>query len=361
MVPASDDWQLQRPKADRRWLRLWFGAIAATTLLVVVVGGITRLTQAGLSIVDWQPLVGIVPPLAGSDWADSFERYQQYPEYRQLRPSMTLVEYKRIFFWEYLHRALARAIGLVGVAPFAWFWLKGSLTRPIARRAAALVALGSAQGVVGWLMVRSGLVDRPSVSHYGLATHLCLAVGIFAFSIWLVRDLSLGPTRRTTTAITRRRAIHALLTVGGLLGLQITWGALVAGLKAGQMFGTFPLMDGALVPASYWTLNPFALNLVQHPAGVQWLHRLLGTLLLIAAAAAWLRMRQMRMDLASRALSGALLAAIATQYALGVLTLLWAVPIVLAAAHQAMALAVVAVWVSAIHHVRHLAAAPLGG
>lgn len=357
-VEAPDDWRLRLPASHRRWIRAWLSAIAVTTFLVLVVGGITRLTHSGLSMVDWQPLIGVVPPLDEAQWVESFERYQQYPEYRQLRPDMTLGEYKRIFFWEYLHRLVARLIGLVFLVPFACFWLRGMLTRHLARRALALFALGAMQGILGWLMVRSGLIDRPSVSHYRLAAHLTLALVIFGLCVWLIQDLGLGRRRATAMTVVPRRIDRGLLAVGVLLTLQVVWGAFVAGLKAGVLFNTFPLMGGALVPPNIWLLSPAALNLVGNPSAVQWLHRLLGTALIVAVFTVFQRARRARTDRTSRRLSTALLAAVAAQYALGVLTLVHAVPIGLAVTHQAMAVAIVGLWVAALHHARHLAAAP---
>ena len=356
---SADDWRHRLPEGRRRQLRLWLAAIAATTFLVLVVGGITRLTHSGLSIVDWQPLVGVIPPLNQSQWAQSFERYQQFPEYQQLRPSMTLAEYKQIFFWEYLHRVLARLVGLVFLVPFAFFHFSGALTPPLARRALALFGLGAIQGIAGWVMVASGLVDRPSVSHYRLAVHLLVAMTIFGLCTWLICDLRVGLARAPVPAVARRRASQGLLAVGCLLGVQIAWGAFVAGLKAGFVFNTFPLMGGSLVPTTYWTLSPVALNLVHHVAGVQWMHRVLGTLLVIAAGLLFVTLRQMKMDRTTTLLSGALLASIAAQYGLGVLTLLRLVRLELAAAHQAMAMAMVGLWAVAMHHVRHLRAAPI--
>ncbi len=341
----------------RRQIRLWLASIAAITFLVLIVGGITRLTHSGLSIVDWDPLVGAVPPLGHAQWVASFERYQQFPEYRQLRPTMTLAEYQRIFFWEYLHRVLARLIGVVFVVPFVVFHLTGALTPELSRRALGLFGLGVMQGLVGWLMVKSGLVDRPSVSHYRLAAHLLLAIAIFGMCVWLIRDLGVDGTRWAVAVPVRRRVSRALYAVGVLLGLQIVWGAFVAGMKAGFVFNTFPLMGGALVPRDYWTLRPVVLNLVQHVAGVQWMHRLLATVLVASVGALHLRVLHLRMDRTTTALSAALLMAVAVQYGLGVLTLLQLVPLGLAMAHQAMAVVIAGVWVCAVHHVRHLDAA----
>lgn len=336
--------------AQKRRLQLWFAAIAATTLLVLVVGGVTRLTHSGLSIVEWRPVVGIVPPLSEAEWLESFDCYQQFPEYRQVRSNMTLGEYKDIYFWEYLHRLLARAIGLVFLVPFAFFYFSGALTPTLLRRSIALFALGGLQGVVGWLMVQSGLIDRPSVSHYRLAIHLSLALAIFGMCVWLIRDLAVTGARTALAAPARVRMRRALITLGCLLALQIVWGAFVAGLKAGLGFNTFPLMDGSLLP--YWTTG--VLDFVQQPAAVQWTHRFLGTVVLATAIAVDLRARRLRLDRTSIRFSDALLAAVAAQYTLGVLTLLYIVPISLAVAHQATAMAIVGVWVAAFHHVQHL-------
>ncbi len=353
---APSDWATSLSGAERGRLRIWIGAIAATTCLVVLVGGVTRLTHSGLSIVDWRPLIGVVPPLSQAEWLESFSRYQQFPEYQQLYPFMTLSEYKRIFFWEYLHRALARAIGVVFLLPLAYFYFSGAVTRPLMRRLLALFALGVAQAVAGWLMVQSGLIDRPRVSHYRLAVHLVLAFIIFGMCIWLIRDLSPGKVRHTVKAKARRHVSGALLGFGALLALQIVWGAFVAGLKAGSMFNTFPLMGSSLVPSAFWTLTPGALNLVDHPAGVQWMHRLLGTLLLLMVVALTVLVHGAEMDRASQRWSTALLRLVAAQYAAGILTLILLVPISLAVGHQLLAMAVVGVWVCMLHHVRHLSA-----
>lgn len=338
----------------RRRLRLWLSAIAVTTFVVLVLGGATRLTQSGLSIVDWQPLMGVVPPLNETDWAERFDRYRQFPEYQQLRRGMTLEQFKVIFLWEYAHRVVARLIGLVFLIPFVYFWLRGYLVRPLAYRALALFGLGAMQGAVGWLMVSSGLVDRPSVSHYRLAAHLTLAFVIFGFSLWLARDLALGPARAASTALTRRRMARGLAVVGTLLGVQIVWGAFVAGLKAGLVFNTFPLMAGRLIPAGMLTLDPAVLNFLANVAAVQWMHRLVGTALLLAAVVVVVQVRRTDVDQASRRLSTVVLSLIATQYLLGVLTLVYVVPVTLGVLHQAMALAIAGAWVGWAHHVHNL-------
>jgi cytochrome c oxidase assembly protein subunit 15 len=203
------------------------------------------------------------------------------------------------------------------------------------------------QGLAGWLMVRSGLIDRPSVSHYRLAIHLMLAFSIVGYCVWLIRDLAVA-----TAMPAKRLPGRSVAAVGALLCLQLVWGAFVAGLKAGYGFNTFPLMGGTLLPIDQWPLRPIVLNLVQHPWGVQWMHRLLGTLLVVAVCVLQVRVRQLGMDRTSRRLSVLLLSVVAAQYALGVLTLVNVVPIGLAVMHQAMAVAVVGLWVCLVHHVR---------
>jgi heme a synthase len=351
-APAAD-WRLQIPDARRAPLSTWFWSIAAMTLAVMVVGGITRLTQSGLSIVDWQPLMGVIPPLNEAQWQETFELYRQYPEYQLRRQGMTLGEFKFIFFWEYLHRLVARMIGVVFLVPFVIFWLRGYFTAPLARRALVLFALGAMQGVLGWVMVQSGLVDRPSVSHYRLAAHLGLAFVIFGYAVWLAREVSTaGRTVAAISAPLRRSMTRGLLLVGGLLGLQVVWGAFVAGLKAGWQYNTFPLMAGRLVPPDLLALQPAWLNFVAYPSAVQWTHRLLGTVL--AAAVIWLfiHVACAGADRLSARFNVALLSLVSAQYLLGVLTLVYFVPVTLGVLHQAVALVIFGVWLCWLHHVR---------
>lgn len=341
-----------------RRLRIWFWTLAAVTLAVLVVGGITRLTRSGLSIVEWQPVTGVLPPLDHDHWVTAFERYQQFPEYQQLRRGMTLPEFQRIFLWEYAHRLLARLVGVIFLVPFLLFWRAGYFTPSLARRALALFALGGLQGGLGWAMVKSGLVDRPGVSHYRLAAHLVMAVFIIGFAVWLARDLAPQAPRRTPAA-DDRAVRRGLMLVGAVLAAQIVWGAFVAGLKAGYLFNTFPLMGGQLLPPSGLALDPMPLNLVGHQATVQWLHRLLGTLLLAATAFFVVGVRRVP-DTPTRRFAVALLLLTGAQYGLGVLTLVYGVPIAAAAAHQALAIVLAAVWVAALHRaVRAPRAEPL--
>jgi heme a synthase len=354
---GAADWRLEIDERRRGHLRVWLWSGALLTFVILIVGGVTRLTQSGLSIVDWQPIIGVVPPLNEGQWQEAFDRYRQFPEYQQLRRGMTLSEFQFIFFWEYLHRMVARLIGLVFLVPFLVFWARGYMTRPMLKRSLLLFGLGALQGVMGWLMVASGLVDRPHVSHYRLTMHLSIAFAIFGCCAWFARELADRPAASATPQA-RRFATRGLYVVGALLALQIVWGGLVAGLKAGLFFNTFPLMGGGLVPPNVLGLDPPLLNLVENPITVQWVHRVLGTILglaaLVFAARAWSVLR----DRGSRALNTAFTTLILVQYGLGVATLLLHVPVSLGVTHQAMAMVLFGVWLLWLHHVRSLGEAP---
>jgi len=347
---AHADWRLQIPESRRRLLRRWILAVAAATFAVVVLGGITRLTQSGLSIVDWDPILGVVPPLSDAQWGEAFERYRQFPEY-QVRRGMTLAEFRAIYWWEYLHRLAARGIGLVFLVPFLVFLARGFLTRALAWRTGVLFALGALQGLMGWLMVRSGLVDQPAVSHYRLAAHLLLAFAIAGCCVWLACDLSQVFDRTQPPRAALRLMRRGVPALGVLLGLQIAWGALVAGLKAGHVFNTFPLMAGGLVPPNLLWLEPAAINFVENASAVQWVHRVLGTVLLLGAGILHIGLVRTRADRRSRRLSLGLLGLTGGQYLLGIATLVLGVPIALAVAHQAVALLLTGLWVTWAHHV----------
>jgi cytochrome c oxidase assembly protein subunit 15 len=347
-IQSRTDWRLQIPEERRRHLRIWLASGAVLTFLILVIGGITRLTQSGLSIVDWNPIMGVVPPLSEAQWLEAFDRYRQFPEYQKLRQGMTLSEFQFIFFWEYVHRLAARLIGLVFLIPFVFFWIRGYFTPQLRNRVLALFGLGALQGFMGWFMVMSGLVDNPSVSHYRLAAHLSIALVIFGLCLWLFWELRVSrlPTPRRTPG----RGIYAL---GGLLMLQILWGAFVAGLDAGLYFNTFPLMGGRLVPPGAMSLEPALRNLVENPVTVQWVHRVLGTVLALASLAVVVQHWRLPADLASRRLSTAFATLVLVQYGLGILTVIYFVPVSLGVLHQATAVVILAIWLAWLHHTRN--------
>jgi heme a synthase len=353
-VRTESDWRLEIPEDRRRPIRIWLWSIAALTFGVLVVGGITRLTLSGLSIVSWDPLFGVIPPIGDGQWQAAFDAYRQFPDY-DWRTGMSLAEFKFIFFWEYLHRLLARLIGVVFLVPFLWFWARGSFNRALAGRALALFALGGMQGVMGWFMVMSGLVDRPSVSHYRLAAHLSLAFLIFGYALWLARDLRVASARVAVAAPVQRMMVRGLALFGAVLSVQIVWGAFVAGLRAGRFYPTFPLMGGRLVPAELLRLDPVTRNFVENPIAVQWTHRVIGTVLLISAVVLVTRVLRSAADAMSRRLAVVLLSLVGTQYLLGILTLVHRVPVSLGVIHQAVALVIFGAWLWWLHHVRHAA------
>jgi cytochrome c oxidase assembly protein subunit 15 len=356
-LPKAQSWVEAIPPRRRRHLRIWLWTGAALTASTLVVGGITRLTESGLSIVDWAPIVGSVPPLTHADWEEAFARYQQYPEYVKLRPSMTLSEFKYIYFWEYLHRMIGRLIGMVFLIPFLWFLIRGYFTRPLLKRTLLLFTLGGMQGLMGWYMVKSGLVDRPDVSHYRLAAHLLLAMTIFGACIWFANDL-LAQQRPQVVATSRRVLTRALVGIGVLLVIQITWGAFVAGLKAGFVYPTFPLMDGSLLPPYGWVRDPVWINLVETLPTVQWVHRVLATILLVSVIAFFIRVRRDQNLARFHRWSAVLAGLILLQYALGVTTLLTHVKTAIGVTHQATALVILGTLLIFLHRALHSDEAP---
>jgi heme a synthase len=323
-------------------VRVWLYAVAALIFLMVSLGGATRLTGSGLSITEWQPIIGAVPPLSDTAWQEAFEKYKQIPQYELVNPGMGLAAFKLIYWWEWTHRFLGRLIGVVFLVPFLYFLAAGQLARRLMWKLAGIFALGGLQGAIGWYMVSSGLAERVSVSQYRLALHMTLAVAIFGTVLWVA--LSLGPTsRRERAAAAPFRLRAEAAGIAALVLLQVVAGAFVAGLKAGSGWNTWPLMDGALIPQGLGAMSPWWANLFENALTVQFNHRLLAYA--AAAAVAWhLRSLLLRGD-ADRATrtSGLVLAgAVLAQVLLGIWTLLTQVPIPLALLHQAGAVAVFA-------------------
>jgi len=293
------------------------------------VGGVTRLTESGLSIVEWQPLAGALPPLSDSDWASLFAKYRETPQYRQVFSAIGLEGFKNIFWLEYAHRLLGRVTGLVFLVPFLLFHFKNKLSRPLAWKLAGVFVLGSLQGAMGWYMVQSGLVDDPRVSQFRLVAHLGLALLIFSAELWLALGL-LNPEGK-------RPAVFPL-AVAALVVLMALSGGFVAGLRAGHAYNSFPLMNGHLVPPEAFMLEPWWRNFFWNTATVQLVHRTIFWLLLIAIPLLWWRARRTQAKVAAHHLLGMFL----IQASLGISTLLLAVPIPLAAAHQAGAVLLLA-------------------
>jgi cytochrome c oxidase assembly protein subunit 15 len=329
-----------RPRAIASWLIV----VAAMIFLMVVVGGITRLTESGLSMVRWEPISGAVPPLSAADWQAEFDHYRSTPQYRQVNTGMSLAEFKTIFFWEYVHRLLGRLIGLVFALPLLWLWWNRAIPAGYGWKLGGLLALGGLQGAIGWWMVASGLVDVPEVSHIRLAVHLLTALIIFAATVWVAMDLRV--LSRDAAARPIRMPLAGIWTLC-LLFLQFLFGAYVAGLEAGYAFNTWPKMGDAWFPAETPMLEPFLRNFADNPIVVQFIHRWLA--IVVAAVAVWLGFRAWQKGL--RADAGLLWGAVAAQVLLGILTILSGVQIDIAVAHQGMAVLLLAATLNAAHRI----------
>jgi heme a synthase len=315
---------------DRRAVAAWLFLCAALVFAIVLVGGITRLTRSGLSIVEWQPLVGALPPLSQAHWAELFARYRETPEFRLVNYDMTLQGFKGIFWWEYIHRLLARGVGFVFLLPYLWFLLKRRLDKPLAWKLAGIFLLGGLQGAVGWIMVQSGLIEDPKVNPVRLAAHLGIALAIFSAELWLALEL-VSPRKNPVEGLPRALpfVIFAMALSGGM----------VAGLRAGYAYNSFPLMNGQLVPPEVLMLEPWWRNFLYNMATVQLVHRAFFWLLSIVIPIVWWRAR-------GTVAGHALLAAFILQAALGISTLLLGVPVGLGAVHQggAVLLLAAAIW-----------------
>jgi len=331
----------------------WLIACCAMIFAMVVIGGITRLTESGLSITEWRPVTGAIPPMSESAWQAEFERYQQIPQYQQVNRGMTLAEFKSIFWWEYVHRLWGRLIGIVFAVPLIWFWIRGRIHGRTAHHLGGIFVLGALQGGIGWWMVASGLTDRVSVSPYRLAVHLAMALAIYAWTLWAALDLWRG-------SASLRRAGGGLLAFLVGVFVTITSGAFVAGNRAGMTYNTFPLMDGRIVPEFYIdpAFGSLARSIFEGIAAVQFNHRVLAMLIAGAAIVLWLsHRRSVRTPTASWALVAVPFTAM-LQIALGISTLLMVVPIPLAAAHQAGAVLVLTAAIVAAHAIAREAPLP---
>lgn len=354
--PKAANWPTNRAlvaSADARGRRvaLWLFAVCALLALMVVVGGATRLTHSGLSITEWRPVTGIVPPLSDEAWNDAFAKYKEIPQYRLRNPGMSVDEFRDIYWWEWIHRLLGRLIGFVFLLPLVWFAVTRQLSRPLIVRLSFIFLLGAAQGALGWYMVQSGLANRIDVSQYRLAAHLGLAFLIFGFTFWTALDC-LGPLWRRPPAPSSEQSSKwlpaAAIAVFALVFGQILLGALVAGLKAGFLYNTWPLMGSRLWPEDYWSHAPWFANWGENAAAVQANHRVGAYILVAAVAGIWVGARPKATGPLRRALDG-LAALTGLQVALGIATLLSVVWLPLALLHQLAALALFAASINLVH------------
>ncbi len=336
VTPAEILSQTRRRGRDRKAVRIWLGFVIFTLFCLVLVGGATRLTGSGLSITEWKPIHGVIPPLSIEEWQEEFDLYKRIPQYQEINKGMSLDEFKGIFWWEWIHRFLARAIGIVFAVPLLYFWLSGKIEPRIRRPLLGLLALGGFQGFIGWWMVSSGLSKLTSVSQYRLAVHLTIACLIFAACVWILRGLSPHSRDRVPT----EKSSWAAGSLAFLVLFQIYLGALVAGLDAGLSYNTWPLMDGALIPGELFVQQPWWINLFENPKTVQFVHRI-GAYVLLAASLIHMivSLRSApRTTHARRAI--VLFGLVCVQAGIGVVTLLSQVHLHTALLHQGMALVV---------------------
>tara|TARA_A100001015_G_C14984783_1_gene711037 strand:- start:667 stop:1656 length:990 start_codon:yes stop_codon:yes gene_type:complete len=310
--------------------------------LIVVVGGITRLTGSGLSMVDWRPIMGILPPITASQWSEVFTQYQLFPEYSIQNSGMSLGEFKRIFFWEYIHRILGRLIGLSIILPFIYFEFKKRLSPAMRRNALIMTVLVFAQGLVGWYMVKSGLINIPQVSHFRLALHLGLALVLLQYCLWTFLTLAQTPRKRHSL-----QGIMKLWT--GALSIQIIYGAFTAGLHAGWGYNTYPKMEGEWLPQAALMATPILKNILYNPVMIQFIHRHFAIILCLAFILIWKHLNTTACTDQQKMLSHIVLGLLGLQTLLGIATLVLTIPLLLALAHQFTAVLLLSCAIALIH------------
>jgi cytochrome c oxidase assembly protein subunit 15 len=322
----------------------WLFTVAGLVFVMIIVGGITRLTESGLSITRWEPVTGILPPLSDAEWQAAFELYRQTPQGQLLQRGMSMNDFQFIYFWEYIHRLLGRIIGVAFAVPLAWFAFKKAIPRGYGWKLVGLLVLGGLQGVIGWWMVASGLVDQPEVSHIRLAVHLLMALAIFGALIWVALDLR--TLARSPVARPARLGVAGVWSLA-LLTVQMLFGAYVAGLEAGYAFNTWPLMGNELYPEAAPWLEPWPQNFVDNPVTVQFVHRWMA----FVAAAAVLVLAAQNWHAGRRQTALLVVAAVVVQIVLGIATIMSGVQLWIGVAHQGMAALLLGAVILAAHRI----------
>jgi cytochrome c oxidase assembly protein subunit 15 len=344
--------------SDRR-IAYWLITVAIMIYAMVILGGVTRLTGSGLSMVQWEPIMGAVPPLSQQEWQTAFDAYKKYPEYQQLNRDMDLSEFKQIFAFEYTHRLLGRSIGLVFLIPFLFFYFRKKIKPSLTPKLITMFVLGGLQGLLGWFMVKSGLVDKPNVSQFRLAAHLMMAILIYSYILWTAWGL-LFPTPRNAWVPRVKKLRSQVRVLTSIIVLMIISGAFVAGTHAGAVFKTFPDMGGHILPPGLFALSPFLANFVDNTTTIQFDHRLIAYVIVIFLSLTWYRSRHYTLTSSARNAFTLLLVVMIIQITLGISTLLSvpAVPVragvsvVLAAMHQGGALLLLTVVLFVNHELR---------
>ncbi|MDE2598945.1 MAG: COX15/CtaA family protein [Rhodocyclaceae bacterium] len=328
-------------------IAIWLFVCCAMVFCTLVVGGVTRLTDSGLSIVEWQPLLGAIPPLTHEDWLLMFEKYKQIPQFHQVNYDMTLEGFQFIFWWEWVHRQIGRLIGLVFFIPLVWFWVRGKIPRGYKWKLVGFLILGGLQGAMGWYMVKSGLVNDVRVSHYRLTAHLGLAFLVFGLMLWTALGLLRERRPRPSAPVgVRRLALFVL----GVVSLMVLSGGLVAGLRAGLAYNTFPLMNGYVVPPDVLAMQPWWLNCLNNITTVQFDHRMIAWSLMALVPILWWKVLHRAPQAGGAA--NAMLVMLGVQVSLGIATLLNQVPVALGSLHQAGAMILFAKLIYLNHKLR---------
>ncbi|TYA53887.1 COX15/CtaA family protein [Formosa maritima] len=317
-------------KKDNKKVIYWLFTGCILIFIMVIVGGITRLTDSGLSISNYKLITGTIPPIGKAEWQEAFELYQQYPEFQKLHSHFTLEDFKGIYFWEWLHRVIGRLIGMVFIIPFIYFLITKQLTKKTIKKCIVLLILGGFQGFLGWYMVKSGLVDMPDVSHFRLAAHLTTAFLTFAATLWVALDL-IYPKKKMVD-----KKFRNLIIVGYIILIfQIIYGAFVAGLKAGLLHNHWPLMnEGKFMHETVYILEPFYKNLIENPSGIQFIHRTFAYIVVIFILIIWYQAKKMVLTKHQNIAVDSLFVLVGIQFLLGVLTIIYQVPLWLGVAHQ---------------------------
>lgn len=328
----------------------WLFICAIMIFVMVVLGGVTRLTHSGLSMVEWKPATGFLPPMTELVWQDTFEKYQQYPEFKIKNPDMDLAGFKSIFWLEFIHRIWGRSIGIVFFVPFMFFLLKKKLDRKLIPKLITMFILGGLQGLLGWFMVKSGLSDRPDVSQYRLTAHLIFAFFLYGWILWTALGLLFPKPHAIKQSLHVYKGFLSALTL--LLVIAIISGGFVAGTDAGFIYNTFPLMGDTLIPKDLFVFDPLIKNFFENIVTIQFTHRILTTLIFISVVAFWFKTLNQELPGRTRIVLHCLLAAVILQVTLGISTLLLVVPVPLAASHQAGALILLTAMLWARHEFR---------
>ena len=341
-------------QASKKHVAVWLLMCCVMIFAMVVVGGVTRLTHSGLSMVEWQPLIGTIPPLNQVQWDEVFHKYQQTPEYLKINRGMALEEFKGIFWWEYFHRLLGRSIGLAFLLPFLYFLVHKKIDKPLMVKFVGIFLLGGLQGGMGWYMVASGLVDNPHVSQYRLTAHLGFAFLIYATILWTALGLLSPQTAAPQTGDKLRMLRKFSAILASLIFVMVLSGGFVAGTRAGFTYNTFPLMNGSWIPQDLFLLEPWYRNFFENLTTVQFDHRLIAWLLAFLIPLFWLYSKQIALPRRARLYCNLFLAMLAVQVSLGIGTLLLVVPVPIAATHQAGALLLFTIALLTAHELRRV-------